>query len=267
MYCIFYLWKNAKSAQIFHRKNARTHDFHHIIYIFCTKWRKFHHHFSHHFPMHPIHIWKIMSTLIIWIWPRHYTMPRSVLKGEWYHNDYHIWNSLSIVPSLIILIIQYPKRIQNTRKIMNKIIPFTNSIILYFLFPFYFFYFKFFISKFSKLKKFFQKNFPYLVGIFIPRFLKYALYPSPWCVYFPNFSNVILFHFFQNFPLHIYTSLINDFYNLVKLSKFSIEHLFCKHMFYHIFPTKSCQFNFLQVGCLRCQHPILLPFHAPSRFQ
>lgn len=56
---------------------------------------------------------------------------------------------------------------------MNKIIPFTNSIILYFLFSF------FFISKFSKLKKFFQKIFHTMWGIFVPRFLIHALYPPP----------------------------------------------------------------------------------------
>lgn len=67
---------------------------------------------------------------------------------------------------------------------MNKIIPLINSIILYFLFPFYFFTFQIFISKFSKLKKFFQKIFHILWGIFVPRFLIHALYPPLWCVYF-----------------------------------------------------------------------------------
>ena len=118
-----------------------------------------------------------------------YTMLSSDLKGELYHDDYHIWNGLSIVSFLIILIVQYPKRIQNTKKIMNKIIPLNNSIILYFLFLFYFFpfqifHFKFFISKFSKLKKFFQKIFHILWVIFVPRFLIHALYPPLWCVYF-----------------------------------------------------------------------------------
>lgn len=144
---------------------------------------------------------------------------------------------------------------------MNNIIPFTNSIILYFIFPFYFF-----ISKFSKLKKF-LKNFPIPCANFYHTLSEIRALPLHIMRVPPNFSSAILFHFLRNFPLHIHTSLINDFYNLVKLSKFSIEHLFCEHMFYHIFHAKSCQFNFLQVGCLRCQHPILLPFHALSRFQ
>ena len=113
-----------------------------------------------------------------------YTMLSSDLKGELYHDDYHIWNGLSIVSFLIILIVQYPKRIQNTKKIMNKIIPLINSIILYFLFPFYFFpfqifHFKFINSKFSKLKKFFQKIFHTMWGIFVPRFSDSRALPLP----------------------------------------------------------------------------------------
>ena len=113
-----------------------------------------------------------------------YTMSRSDSNGEWYHDGYHIWNGLSIVSSLIVLIVQYPKRIQNTRKIMDKITPLTNSIILYFLFPFYFFHFKFFISKFlfqnfQNWKNFFKKNFPYPMGDFCPALSDSCALPPP----------------------------------------------------------------------------------------
>ena len=64
----------------------------------------------------------------------------------------------------------------------------------------------------------------------------------------PNFSSAILFHFLRNFPLHIHTSPINDLYNLVRLSKFLVEHMFCEYMFYYIPPTESCQFNFCRLG-------------------
>lgn len=123
---------------------------------------------------------------------------------------------------------------------MNKIIPFTNSIILYFLFPFLFF----FISKFSKLKNiffnFFSKFFCrklYIAGNFGSRFT-----PPTYTFPFPKFSIPIHFHFCQNFP-RIFIHALNN-YSLNICSETNMG------------STKSCQFNFLQGGCLRCQHPI-----------
>ena len=79
---------------------------------------------------------------------------------------------------------------------MNKIIPFTNSIILYFLFPFYFF-----ISKFSKSKNFFSnffKNFS-AANYILWGILVCALYPPPPYVYM-LISKIFHSHIFPFLP-------------------------------------------------------------------
>ena len=116
---------------------------------------------------------------------------------------------------------------------MNKIIPFTNSIILYFLFPFYFFYFKIF-----KI----EKNFSIPCVYFYPTLSEIRALPIHMMRVLSRFFQCHSLHFFQNFPLHFYASPINDFYNLVRLSKFPVEHMLCEYMFCHISPTDS--FNF-----------------------
>lgn len=132
---------------------------------------------------------------------------------------------------------------------MNKIIPFTNSIILYFLFHFLF-------QNFQNQKNFFSnffKNFS-AANYILWGILVCALYP-PLCIYVN----------FQNFPFP-YISISSKIFHCIFIhapNDYSLN--ICSKT--NIGSTKSCQFNFLQVGCLRCQHPILLPFHAPSRFQ
>lgn len=132
---------------------------------------------------------------------------------------------------------------------MNKIIPFTNSIILYFLFHFSF-------QNFQNQKKFFS-NFS---KIFLPQIIYrgkfcFAHFTPPLCIYVN----------FQNFPFP-YISISSKIFHCIFIhapNNYSLN--ICSET--NMGSTKSCQFNFLQVGCLRCQHPILLPFHAPSRFQ
>lgn len=80
---------------------------------------------------------------------------------------------------------------------MNRIIPFTNSIILYFLFPF-------FISKFSKSKNFFQNFFCrklYIVGNFGLRTL-----PPPYVyMLIPKIFHHHTFSFLSKSSMYIYT--------------------------------------------------------------
>ena len=131
---------------------------------------------------------------------------------------------------------------------MNKIIPFTNSIILYFLFSFFSF------QNFQNLKNFFK--FFSAANYISWEILFFALYPPPPLCIYVNF---------QNFPFP-YISISSKIFHCIFIhasNNYSLN--ICSET--NIGSTKSCQFNFLQVGCLRCQHPILLPFHTPSRFQ
>ena len=111
---------------------------------------------------------------------------------------------------------------------MNKIIPFTNSIILYFLFPF-------FISKFSNLKKFFSnffKNFS-AANYISWEILFCALYP-PLCIYVN----------FQNFPFP-FVSISSKIFHCIFIhapNDYSLN--ICSET--NMGSTKSCQFNFLQ---------------------
>ena len=109
-----------------------------------------------------------------------------------------------------------------------------HCLALSFLFPF-------FISKFSKSKKIFFNFFQNFsaANYILWEILVHALYP-PLCIYVN----------FQNFPFPFVSIFVKIFHARIfihALNNYSLN--ICSET--NMGSTKSCQFNFLQVGCLR----------------